>query len=63
MSPEQKKYRFFLVQAFALPPTSKYVHRTIEGPKEKRLMNYDNVKHLLKDVEWELHPGPLAPYG
>jgi len=21
------------------------------------------VKHLLKDVEWELHPGPLAPYG
>ena len=26
-------------------------------------MNYDNVKHLLEDVEWELHPGPLAPYG
>jgi allantoin racemase len=63
MSTEQKKYRFFLTQAFSLPPTSKYVHRTIEGPKEKRLMNYDNVKHLLADVEWELHPGPLAPYG
>ncbi|MEI7671548.1 MAG: aspartate/glutamate racemase family protein [Deltaproteobacteria bacterium] len=26
-------------------------------------MNYDSVKHLLEDVEWELHPGPLAPYG
>ena len=26
-------------------------------------MNYDNVKHLLATVEWELHPGPLASYG
>ncbi len=26
-------------------------------------MNYDNVKHLLEDVEWDLHPGPPAPYG
>ncbi len=63
MPTEEKKFRFFLCQAFHLPQTSKYVHRTTEGPKEKRLMNYDNVKHLLEDVEWELHPGPLAPYG
>ena len=59
----EKKFRFFLVQAFHLPPTSRYLHRPTEGTKEKRLMNYDNVKHLLEDVEWELHPGPLAPYG
>ncbi len=26
-------------------------------------MNCDNVKHLLEDVEWDLHPGPLATYG
>ena len=63
MPTEGKKFRFFLVQAFHLPSTSKYLHRPTEGPKEKRLMNYDNVKHLLADVEWELHPGPLAPYG
>ena len=60
---EEKKFRFFLVQAFHLPPTSRYLHRQTEGSKETRLMNYDNVKHLLEDVEWELHPGPLAPYG
>jgi allantoin racemase len=59
---EEKKFRFFLVQAFHLPATSKYVHRQTEGTKEQRLMNYDNVKHLLEDVEWVLHP-PLAPYG
>jgi allantoin racemase len=63
MSPEDKKFRFLLMQAFSLPPASKYLHRPIEGPKEKRLMNYDNVKHLLADVEWDLHPGPLATYG
>jgi allantoin racemase len=63
MPPEGKKFRFFLVQAFHLPPTSTYLHRPTEGPKEERLMNYDNVRHLLEDVEWELHPGPLAPYG
>lgn len=63
MPTEQKKFRFFLCQAFHLPQTSKYVHRTTEGTKEQRLMNYDNVKHLLADVDWELHPGPLAPYG
>ena len=60
---EKKQYRFFLMQAFNLPSTSKYQHRASEGPKEKRLMNFDNVKHLLEDVEWDLHPGPLAPYG
>ena len=57
------KYRFLLIQAFHLPKDSPYLHRPVEGPKETRLMNYDNVKHLLEDVEWELHPGPLAPYG
>ena len=63
MSAQQKKFRFFLCQAFHLPANSKYVHRATEGTKEQRLMNYDNVKHLLADVEWELHKGPLAPYG
>ena len=63
MPPEGKTFSFLLLQAFSLPTTSKYLHRPIEGPKEKRLMNYDNVKHLLTDVEWELHPGPMATYG
>ncbi len=47
----------------SLPPSSRYRVRAEEGPKEQRLMNYNLVQHLLADVEWELHPGPLTPYG
>lgn len=57
------KFRFFLVQAFHLPPGSPYRHRPTVGPKEERLMNYEEIAPLLTDVEWDLHPGPLAPYG
>jgi Asp/Glu/hydantoin racemase len=63
MQPDSKKYRFLLVNAFSLPKDSRYLHRPVEGPKEVRLMNYDNVKHLLEDVDWELHPGAVATYG
>jgi len=58
-----KKFRFLLIQAFHLPKTSHYLQRPVEGPRETRLMNYDNIKPLLEDVEWDVHPGPLAPYG
>ncbi len=57
------KYRFLLIQAFHLPEGSPHLHRPVTGPREQLLMNYDNVKHLLADVEWDMHPGPLAPYG
>ncbi|MDH5748287.1 MAG: aspartate/glutamate racemase family protein [Rhodospirillales bacterium] len=57
------KYRFFLVNAFSLPKDSKYLHRPVDGPKEKRLMNHETVKPYLEDVDWDLHHGPLATYG
>jgi len=63
MPTDPKKFRFLLIQAFSLPAGSKYHHRVITGAKEKRLMNYDNIKHLFEDVEWDLHNGALAPYG
>jgi len=59
----EKPYRFFFSQAFHLPEDSPYLHRPVKGAKEARMMNYENVKHLLEDVEWDLHPGPLATYG
>lgn len=59
----QKKYRFLMIQAFALPENSRFLHRPVTGPKEVRLMNHANVQHLLEDVEWDLHPGALATYG
>jgi allantoin racemase len=58
-----KPFRFLLIQAFHLPREARYQHRVLEGPKEARLMNYKNIAPHLEDVEWELHPGPLAPYG
>jgi allantoin racemase len=59
----QKPYRFLLIQAFHLPKESQYLHRPVEGAKEARLMNFENVAPLLEVVEWDLHPGPLATYG
>ena len=63
MQDEKKKYRFILIQAFQLPASSPYRHRALEGPKEKSLQNYDQIQHLLADVEWDLHPGALTTYG
>ena len=63
MSEAKKKYRFLMIQAFDLPVGSKYLHRQTEGPKESRLMNHETLTHLLADVEWDLHRGPLTTYG
>ena len=63
MPPEAKKYSFLLINAFSLPKDSRYRQRRMEGPKELTLVNYDNLKHLLEDVDWELHPGAVATYG
>lgn len=38
---ENAKYRFLLIQAFSLPKESRFLHRPVEGPKEARLMNYE----------------------
>jgi len=57
------RYRFLLIQAFHLPKESQYLHRAVDGPKEGMLMNHESVKHLLENVEWDLHRGPLATYG
>jgi len=63
MTEHAKKYRFLLIQAFHLPPTSKHLHRAVEGAKETCLMNYEENKLLLENVEWDLHRGPLVTYG
>lgn len=62
---KEKKYRFLLLQPFRVPVSSPYGFpgRDPSRPKEQRLMDYNNVKHLLEDVEWDLHEGPLARYG
>lgn len=63
MTQSEKKYQFLLIQALHLPSTSKHLHRPVEGSKETRLMNYEENKVILEDVDWDLHQGPLASYG
>ena len=60
-----KKYKFLMVQPFHIAKDSEYLTWTVEGAREDRLMNYYNLNlgKLLEDVEWEIHPGPKAPYG
>lgn len=61
-----KKYRFLFIQPFQLPRGSRYADKYHSDalPKEQRLrMNYLNIGHLLEDVEWDFHGGPVAPYG
>ena len=57
------EYRFLFIQPFHLSLTSSYTLRIVEEGKEARLVNYNEVKHLLENVQWDLNPGPLAPYG
>ena len=63
MPEEKKKFRFFLMQPFTLPAGTKWSPRRLTGTKEHLLMNYENVKHLLADVEWDLHEGPWPLMG
>jgi allantoin racemase len=62
---EKKKYNFLMVQPFRISKDSEYLTWTVEGTREERLMNYKNLNlgKYLEDVEWEIHQGPLAPYG
>ena len=56
-------HRLLLLQAFSLPPGSKYTLRPMSGAKETMLMNYADFAPLLEDVTWDLHPGAPAPHG
>lgn len=66
MASGKKKYRFLFIQPFQLSTGGRFAdkYHSAELPKEQRLrMNYLNIGHLLEDVEWDLHGGPIAPYG
>ncbi len=67
MSEEKKGYRFLLIRPFTLPSNGRFKAKVAsyrkDLPKEQRLRYYNNIKHLLSDVEWEVHEGPVTPYG
>jgi Asp/Glu/hydantoin racemase len=55
--------RLLLVQAFTLSASSRHYLRPQDSSKEAQLMNYPDVAPILADVDWDLHPGPIAPIG
>jgi len=60
------RYRFLFIQPFQLPRHSRYAdkYHSDELTREQRMrMNHLNIRHLLEDVEWDFHGGPVAPYG
>ena len=69
MSGGEKKYRFLLIPPFRLPQASlpknltEMAPGTPETPYHPLKWNWHKIKHLLEDVAWELHEGPLAPHG
>ena len=63
MPAEEKKFRFLLIHAFRLPNTATCFTLPTDGPKESKILNFENIRPLLEDVEWDIDPGPLATYG
>jgi Asp/Glu/hydantoin racemase len=55
--------RFLLIQAFSTPEGTGTGLRSSTGPKSAMLMNYELVAPLLRDVDWDVHPGPAATHG
>ncbi|MCC7484402.1 MAG: hypothetical protein IT529_05390 [Burkholderiales bacterium] len=61
-----KKYRFLFIQPFELPRNSRFAdpyHSDALSKESRMRMNHLNIRHLLADVEWDFHGGPVAPYG
>ncbi|MFC1946112.1 aspartate/glutamate racemase family protein [Chloroflexota bacterium] len=58
-----KKYRFLFIAPFTLPQGSQYMAAPPGQPQKTGIVNLEDYKHLLEDVEWEYDQGPLAPYG
>lgn len=62
----RSKYRFLFIQPFQLPRGSRYAdkyHSDVLSKEQRLRMNHLNIRHLLEDVEWDFHGGPVAPYG
>ena len=63
---DRKKYRFLFIQPFQLPRDSRFAdtyHSDVLNKEQRLRMDYLNIRHLLEDVEWDFHGGPIAPYG
>ncbi|MFC1909558.1 aspartate/glutamate racemase family protein [Chloroflexota bacterium] len=59
----EKRFKFLFIPAFRLAGSNDRFTGRTDLPKEERLMNYQGFRHLLEDVDWDLHEGAIATYG
>lgn len=55
--------RVLLIQPYTFAETSPLYAAPRDASREARLINFEDYGHLLADLEWDVHPGPVGPFG
>ncbi len=55
--------RLLLIQPYSFAETSPLYAPPRDASREARLINFEDYGHLLADVDWDVHPGPVGPFG
>lgn len=55
--------RLLLIQPYSFAATSPLYVPPADAQPQARLINFDDYGHLLADVDWDVHPGPIGPFG
>jgi len=55
--------RLLLIQPYTFAETSALYVRPADPSREARLINFEDYGHLLKGLDWDVHPGPVGPFG
>lgn len=55
--------RLLLIQPYTFAETSPLYVPPADASPEARLINVEDYRHLLADLDWDVHPGPIGPFG
>lgn len=55
--------RLLLIQPYTFAPGSPLYVPPRDASREARLINFEDYGQLLSDVDWDVHPGPVGPFG
>jgi Asp/Glu/hydantoin racemase len=55
--------RLLLIQPYTFAESSALYTPPKDASREARLINFEDYWHLLQGVDWDVHPGPVGPFG
>lgn len=55
--------RVLLIQPYTFAETSPLYVPPRDASREARLINFEDYSHLLADLDWDVHQGPVGPFG